>query len=183
MIQKNLSIIVLIILILSIAIGGYLLWLPKYQEFGNKKEELETKDERIKEREEHFVNLGKLSERLLGYKEEISKIETALPAEPSVAALFEFLKKTSFENGLFVKDTNIGELYSSSPKSPESPAERIQKMPFSVSFIGSYSSFKDFLSFIYQNSRLIEVKSIKFSSPLKEENLFTFDLGFETYSY
>jgi len=178
--QKNLSVIVIVVLSLLIIIGGYLLWLPKYQEFGNKKEELETKDQRIKEREEYLVNLGKLSERLSGYKEEISNIETALPIEPSIAALFEFLKKTSSENGLFIKDTNIGKLYSSSRKSP---AERIQKMPFSISFIGSYSSFKYFLSFIYQNSRLIEVKSIKFSSPAKGENLFTFDLGLETYAY
>ena len=180
MFQKNLSIIIIIVLSLLIVIGGYLIWWPRYQEFKDKKKELETKDQRIKEREEHLVNLGKLSEKLSGYQEEISKIETALSTEPSIAALFEFLKKTSSENGLLIKDTDIGGLYSSSPKSP---AERIQKMPFSVSFIGSYSSFKNFLSSLYQSSRLIEVKSIKFSAPGEKENFFTFDLGLETYAY
>lgn len=175
--QKNLSIIIIVVLSLLIVIGGYLIWWPRYQEFKDKKEELETKDERIKEREGYLVNLKNLSEKLSSYQEEISKIETALSTEPSIAALFEFLKKTSSENGLLIKDTDIGGLYS-----PKSSGEKIQKMPFSVSFIGSYSSFKNFLSSLYQSSRLIEAKSIKFSSPLKGENFFTFDLGLETYA-
>lgn len=180
--QKYLSIIILIALILLTALGGYFFWWPKYQEFSFKKQELESKDQAIKQREEYLVGLENLSKKLSENQEEVSKIETALPSQPSVAALFNFLQKASSENGLIMEDTNIGQLYNL-----EKTGQGIQNMPFEISFSGSYSSFKNFLSSIYQNSRLIEVSSIKFSSPEKTEkekgNLFTFDLELQPHAY
>lgn len=178
MIQKYLPIIVILVLILLIIAGGYFFCWPKYQQFSVKKQELETKDEEIKKREEYLAGLESLLEKLKSFEQEISKIETALPTQPSIAALFKFLQKTSSENGLILEDTNIGQLYNL-----EKTEGRVQKMPFSISLTGSYSSFKNFLSSLYQNSRLIEVKLISFSSPTEEEsNLFTFELTLETYA-
>jgi len=179
MIPKYIPIIVVILLLFVAAAGGYFFWWPKYQEFSLKKQEFEIKDESIKQREEYLANLENLSKKLLNYQEQISKIETALPDQVSVAAIFKFLQKISPENGLLIKDTNIGELYNL--KKTEAG---VQQMPFKMSFVGSYNSFKNFLSSVYQNSRLIDVESISFSSPKEEGgNLFTFELTLQTYAY
>jgi len=176
--QRPILIIIVGSLIL-LAIGGYFLWWPEYQEFGDKKLEVEREDAKIKQKEEYFSRLESFSDRLSGYNDELAKIDFALPSEPSIAALFIFFQKTISENGLILKDTNLGELFSSEIQG--TLEERIQKMPFSVSVTGSYPALKNFLSVIYRNTRLIEVNSISF--PSAEEGLFTFNLALETHAY
>jgi len=174
--QQIISIILVILLILLV-IGGYFVWLPKYQEFGNKKTELEGKDEEVKQRQEHLSELENISTKLLEYSSEVARINSALPTEPSAAAIFNFIQKASSENGLILLDTDIGGLYSLGAAA----VEKVQKMPFSISVSGSYPSFKNFLSSLYKNSRFVDVKTISFSAP--EKNLFTFDLELEVHSY
>lgn len=177
--QRPILIIIVGFLILLV-IGGYFLWWPKYQELGDKKLEVEGKDTEIRQKEEYLSKLEVFSDRLSGYSDELAEIDFALPTEPSIAALFIFFQKTSSENGLILKDTDLGELFSS--EAPKTPEERIQKMPFSISVTGSYPALKNFLSVVYKNTRLIEVNSISFSSP-EEKGLFIFNLALETHAY
>lgn len=177
--QRIISIIIIFFLILLFA-GGYFLWSPKYQEFGNKKAEVEGKDAEIKQKQERLSELEAISVKLSEYSNEVSKINSALPIEPSVAAIFNFIQKAASENGLILSDIDIGGLYSL-----EAGGERVQKMPFSISVLGSYSALKNFLSAIYKNSRLIEVKSISFASPGEEMKggLFIFNLNLQTHAH
>jgi len=183
--SKHTTLIILICLLILLTLGGYFLCWPKYQEFKGKKVEIETKDEEIGLKEEYLSNLEILSEKLSTYEEQLSKIDSALPEDPSVAALFNFFQKTSSENGLILTDIDVSELFSSgdSAQDQESSGERIQKMSFSLSVGGSYSAFKNFLSAVYKNSRLIEIKSISFSSSEEVKDLFDFSLNLETQFY
>jgi len=159
-------------------LGAYFLCWPRYQEFKEKKAEIETRDEDIKNKEEYLSKLEALSERLSEYDEELSKIDSALPFDASAAALFNFFQKTSSENGLILTGIDVSELFSS-----ERSEQRIQEMFFSLSVSGSYSAFKNFLSAVYRNSRLIEVKSINFPSSEEGIDLFNFNLSLETHAY
>jgi Tfp pilus assembly protein PilO len=178
--QRTIPIIIVSFLILLI-IGGYFLGWPKYQEFENKKLEVQGKDTEIKQKQEYLSKLEVFSDRLSEYSDELAEVDFALPIKPSIAALFIFFQKISSENGLIFKDTDLGGLFSS--ETTETPEERIQKMPFSISVMGSYPALKNFLSVVYKNTRLIEVNSISFSSPEEEEGLFTFNLALETHAY
>ena len=190
---KHIIFIVLICLLILSGLEGYFLLWPKYQEFKSKKAEMEIKDKEIEDREEYLSELEVFSNRLSEYSDELSKIDSALSEDPSVAALFNLIQKTSSESGLILTDIDVSGLFPS--KSPlqqsleqesleqESSEQRIQKMPFSISVSGSYSSFKNFLSTLYKNSRLIEVKFIGFSSSEEEKDLFEFNLNLETQSY
>ncbi len=60
------------------------------------------------------------------------------------------------------------------------PSLSLQKLTISLSLTGNYSNFKKFLQAIYRNAKIIEVKSISFSSP-QESDLFSIDLSLETY--
>ena len=179
MIKKYIPIIIILALIVLIALGGYFVWWPKYQEFSAKKKEIETKDEEIKRREEYLAKINSLSEELLNFEREVLKIKTALPSKISVAALFNFLERTGLENGLMMEETNIGEIYEI-----EKTEDNVQKMPLEISFTGSYPSFKNFLFSVYQSSRLIEVKSINFNYPLQEDSrLLVFKLELQSHFY
>lgn len=177
--QRFIPIIIIGILILLI-IGGYFLWWPKYQEFRNKRLEIEGKEADIRQKQEYFSKLEGFSNKLSEYTDEIVKVNSALPDDPSVAALFIFFQKISSENGLILENTDLGRLFS--PEALGVFDEEIKKMPFSVSVSGSYSALKNFLSAIYRNTRLVEVNSITFSYP-EEGGLFTFDLALETYTH
>lgn len=171
--------IVSVFLLFFIIIGGYLLWWPRYQDLRNVKLELGKKEKLFKEAEEHLSGLNAISNELEGYKEELAQIDSAFPTESSPPALFNFIRRTSAQNGLILKSMNL-QLASGQSK------EKIQKISFSVSVTGSYSSFKNFLSSIYKNTRLIEVNSISFSSAGEKEgesNLFTFSMALETQIY
>jgi len=196
--SKNIILIILVCLFALLASGGYFLCWPKYQEFDGRKTEIEIKNEEIRLREVYLSNLETSLEKLTAYSDQLFKIDSAVPTDPSIAALYVFSKKTLSENGLSLRENDLGELFSSESLTQEIPAqqsseqggltqqslkERIQEMPFSISVSGSYAAFKNFLFAIYRNSRLIEIKSISFSSPEEGTELFDFDLNLETQSY
>ncbi len=170
--------IIIIIILLALTSGGYFLWWPKYQEFKNKELELEMKDESIRQKEEYLSKLEGYINKLSEYANELSKIDTALSANPSKPALYNFILKTSAENGLILNSVDIGEI--------SSEEEGIQEIPLSISVSGSYAAFRNFLSVIYKNARLFEIDSIGFSSPEtteEEKKLFTFSLVLKARTY
>jgi len=170
--------IIIIIILLALALGGYFLWWPEYQEFKNNGLELEIKNENVRQKEEYLSKLEGHINKLSEHANELSKIDIALSTDPSKPTLYNFIMKTSAENGLILNSLNIGEV--------SSKEEGIQKIPLSISVSGSYAAFKNFLSVIYKNTRLFEIDSIGFSSPREteeEEKIFTFSLVLKTHAY
>lgn len=173
---KQIILAILVCLFALLALGGYFLCWPRYNEFQAKKSEIETKDEEIRLKEEYLSSLEAFSERLLTYSEQLSKIDSAFPVNPSPAVVFNFFQKASSENGLIITEIDMSKIEQSS-------GGRIQETSFSISVSGSYSAFKNFLSAIYASSRIIEVKSIRFSSDEEGRDLFDFNLELRTQSY
>ena len=169
--------IISILLLVLIILGGVFYWWPKYKEFRDLGIELKIKEEQVRQKEEYFAELRTIDERLEGYSEELAKIDSALPADPSIPALFNFIQQTSSENGLILEAINAPKISSLGGGS----GEKIQEISFSISFSGSYSAFKNFLSAIYGTARLIEVKSVKFSSPEEGGTIFNFILELKTH--
>lgn len=168
--------IISVCLLILLILGGVFLWLPKLQDFLDLRAELEKKEIELKQKEDYFAKLNSLSKQLEEYPEELAKIDSALPIDPSIPALFNFIQKVSSENGLILEKLDLGQISSSKKKTG------VKEISFSISVSGSYPAFKNFLSAIYQNARLIDTDSIKFSSP-EGEGLFIFDLTLATYSY
>jgi len=172
--------IISIIALILLGAGGYFFCWPKYQEFKQQGTLLEEKNRALEEKNNYYLKLETLSNRIDAYKEELDKINSALPAEPSLPVLFDFMQKTSMENGLILGDISSSKGAISSLRSGGNTG--IEKVSLSIFLSGSYSAFKNFLSAIYKNSRLIEVDSVSFSSPTEGE-LFDFNLSLETYVF
>ncbi|MDD2732109.1 MAG: type 4a pilus biogenesis protein PilO [Candidatus Pacebacteria bacterium] len=168
--------IISIVLIIVFALGAALLWWPKLQEILELRAELKLVNEEIKQREGYSAKLNTLNEKIREYPEELQKIDSAFPKEPSVPVLFNYIQKTSSENGLILDKISLGKMGLSSD------TQGLGEISFSVSVSGSYSALKNFLSAMNKTSRLIDINSIGFSSPDKSD-LFTFDISLKTYYY
>lgn len=185
MLIKKYAPIIFVLIAVGLIAGAYFLIWPKYQEFNLKKQEVGFTDEEFRIKEEYLLNIENNLKELSKYEEEVSKINSALPSDPSIAALLNYFQKESSQNGLILKTIDVSGLFTQAEAQ-----SKIQKMPFSLTVSGSYNSFKNFVLAVYKNTRLIGIKSIKFSSNYEEtekgitaKDLFEFDLEVETQSY
>lgn len=175
--NRILPIISVFIFLILIAVGVFIWW-PKYQEFEKLKLELKTKEEALIAKQEYFAKLNDIAQKLEEYEDSFAKIDSAMPDSISEPNLFNFIKNEGSSSGLILKKIGSAKTYAAQT---EGEKKEIQNITFSASVSGSYSDFKKFLSSIYQSARLIEVDSIKFSSPEKGTGPFQIDLTFLTH--
>ena len=158
-------------------IFGIIFIVPKYQELDRLWQNIERKEEEVAKRKEYLQGLRNTAEELKNYSEQLDKINFALPPEPDLPALFDFLQKAASQSGLFLK--------SISHSAPQPPSEigGVEETSVSLKISGSYSSLKEFVSnYLEVTSRLIEMESISFSSD-PEEGPREFDLTIKIHSY
>lgn len=166
----------LIFLLLSILVLGIVYFVrPKYQEFTDLRARVEEKKLELQNKKEYFSQLAELSQKLNEYEPQLTKIKSALPPEPRAYNLLEFFEKESSINGLILENVNLEGVTSIKDSD-------IKKISISLSLSGTYPSFKNLLSTIQNNARLIEVESISFSSPEKGQ-IFSLNLEIRTHSY
>lgn len=164
------------LLLLAILVGVLLLW-PNYQKLNNLWLQLERKETNLRYTEEYYNELSLLSERLKEFETELSKIDSALPSQPSLPSFYNFFQKTASENGLIL--TAIGN-FSTTPFKGKEEIKETSVGPIGLS--GSYSSLKNFLIALEENSRMIEIENLSFSSP-REGEIFDFKIALKIYSY
>ncbi|PIR71770.1 MAG: hypothetical protein COX89_01390 [Candidatus Nealsonbacteria bacterium CG_4_10_14_0_2_um_filter_37_10] len=173
--MKSRPFIIVVFLFLTLAMGIGLIW-PKYQELKFSEQRNEEKRAEIAGKEEYFQDLKKAAEALKNYQNQLSKIDSALPPDPGLEVLFNFLQKASSQSGLVLTDIK------SSVTSKIADLEGLKETELSLVVSGAYTSFKNFLSVLEMTARLIEVESISFSSSEKE-GLQKFNLKIKVYSY
>ena len=187
-------IILITIISLAVILLAFFVILPEYEALNSKNLQVEEKKSELKKINDYFEDLSLQNEELEKYELEIAKIDSALPDNPNMPSVFYFIQNTAEENGISLTAVDMG--YSRIKEATEqSKVLDIKENRFSISVIGSYSSFKDFLSVLEKSSRLIEIEEIYFSSFEKantttelivfspSEDIFSFDLEMKVYSY
>ena len=117
-----------------------------------------------------------MAEDLKNYQNQLAKIDSALPLDTDLPALFDFLQKASSQSGLILK--SISHL---DPK-PSPDFAQLKESEVSLTVSGVYASFKNFLSVLEVTARLIEAQAVSFSS-IPEEGPREFKLTIKVYSY
>lgn len=168
-------IIIGICFIIAILLGFFLVY-PKYQDLTILLKKSEQRKEELVHQEEYFSEINQLFEKLKDYEAETKKIDSALPEDPSLPALYDYLQAASSENGLVPASIEVG----SPAKSETSP--NIQELGISISVSGFYTALKNFISTLYKSARIIEVQTISFPSG-QEKSIFDFNLQLKTHSY
>jgi len=157
-----------VLLALAVAFGMILAW-PKYQEFQAQSSLVLGKRTDLETRQEYFKNLAESSSELNNYGPNLAKIESALPDDPKVSTLLDFLESSSMQAGLILKvvDYSFSADNQSTVSGQTPTGQPIQKnlKQFYVTFTlsGPYQSWKNFLSNIEKTSRMVEIESVQIS--------------------
>ena len=169
-------------MILTGLLTVFLLW-PKYQNLQQLSLRVQAKEMELKSKEDYYSHLKQTSRLLEGYREGLSKINSALPRNPSLASLFDYFQKISSQTGLLLE--KIGFESGSQPitQKEEQGLPSVKEMGLRLSLSGSYPDFKNFLSVIEKSARLFEVKNISFSVPTEEGEPFSFEVQIKTHRY
>jgi Tfp pilus assembly protein PilO len=168
--------IISILLLIILAVGAYIFLLPEYQKFSLLDSQLQAKESDLAQKKQDIIDMtADLNKVYSEYKDEAVAVNSVLPENISAPSLFNYMLKSSSENGLILEDVGWPRI---------SPSEDVQKAVFPITMTGSYGAFKNFLSATYKSGRLIEVESISLS-PVgkKNEDLFRFLLSLSVYGY
>lgn len=185
---------IIICLILSLTLGFFLLW-PQYQKFSDERWHVKEKEAERNNQEEYFAHVESLSKDLKGYGEQTSKILSALPSNPDVPALLNFIANASSQNGMNLEKitsfstSSVDQAKKTSETSSEKEAVTVSKAKeISINFNirGDYINFKNFISTLERNTRIIEVDSIslkKEATQTEGESLPSFSIKIKSYYY
>ncbi len=189
-------------LIVAIIIGIFFTF-PKYQEWLPLSKQITQLQSEITSQSAYFDSLKNTSDELKNYQDKVSKINSALPDNPSLSALSAFLNEKSSQNGLvlskFVKSATVKskdiqkEITSASAEegatetgltaSTEGNLE-IKETTIVLALTGPYFSFRNFLDDLEKSSRLIEIEEVSLSPASdKGEDIFNFNVRLKVYSY
>jgi len=149
-----------VILIIVLVVSFYLV-LPRYREFKELRSKITTREAELEAREEYFAQVRDTYQRLVENKENIEKIKSALPDEPSVPAMVYFLQEKTEESGMVLDGFNLQQ---AAPGTRAAQRTKVKKTGFSLKLKGTYKSFRVLLEKLEKSSRLIEVEDISFGS-------------------
>jgi Tfp pilus assembly protein PilO len=172
---KSIPLVIIISFALVLILGGLILW-PRFQDLRLLNRQIGEMQAQLQSQENYFSKLNDTKAEFKTYELELSKIDSALPDDPSLPSLLNFIQKACSQSGLVLK--------SISPFASSALEEKtqLQASQTSIQVSGPYSVFKNFLATLENSARLIEVENIAFSSP-QEENIINFNLKIKVTSY
>lgn len=181
------------IILFTILILIFFLVVPEYKTFKKLRVDLGEKKAEYNAEFDYYAEITKKYYELQNRKEDLEKVDNALPEDSNLGRIVYYFQKTASENGMIIKDLFL------SRSSATKDSGNINEIVFSIDLIGNYSSLGSFLSSLEKSDRIFEVTNISFGSgPSGEdfsgENLFgstqfqiqqtyTFTLQVKTHSY
>ena len=159
----------------------FFLVVPEYNTFGKLQIDLGEKKAEYQAKYDYYSSIDKIFYELQNRKDEIVKIDNALPENSDLGEIIYFLQETAKSNGLIVKDLFLSKS-SLSTSQNNTKINSVKDITFSMSVLGDYISLQDFILSLEKSSRIFEVTNISFSSA-SGSSLQSFSLQIKTYSY
>ena len=126
-------------------------------------------------------------------KDDLARIDEAMPQSQQAAELIAFFESLSGRNGLVLKNIELSEKIDAkiaeAPGQPrpgagiQAPTKQsgsVREFPIIMSMLGTYDSFKNFLEALEKNLRLVDMDSLSFSAT-GATDLFSYNLKLKTY--
>jgi Tfp pilus assembly protein PilO len=185
-------VITIILLFGAVVVGSFYL-LPEWRNFREFRGEAQELREISAELDLLTENRDELLSRINSIsKDDLRRIDQALPTGPQSAEFLVLLEKLASKNNLALRRVDLvsaaalgATVSGGQPRPGGSPTKSIKnggiaEFPVGISLGGSYEAFKGFLSDLEQNLRTIDVTDISFTSP---EKINTFDFGIKAKTY
>lgn len=179
-------ILIALLLLIAILFGFYLL-APQYKLFKELQASLGEKQAEYNSQFDYFSQITKVYNDIESRKEDIAKVDDALPTDPNFGKLVFFFQKKAGENGLIIKDLFLS-------KSSVQKGSDIKETVISLDLMGSYSSLGGLIGSLEKSARILEVASISFGSgslqasslnlaQFQSQQTYLFRMEVKTYSY
>jgi Tfp pilus assembly protein PilO len=144
---------------------------PKQKSIALLNSEISLKRSEFEAWQDYLKRIPEIYLSLMNYQEELSKIDMALPEDPSLPTFFNFLQKIASQSGLLLEHIGLAKV---------SEEGELKKWTFDLKVKGDYPSFKSLLSNLERSARLIKVEKISFTS-LQEPISFSLIISFFSY--
>ncbi|MCX6720937.1 MAG: type 4a pilus biogenesis protein PilO [Candidatus Staskawiczbacteria bacterium] len=157
---------------------------PEYNIFVKLRNDLAEKTAEYNAQYDYYAAIDKVYFDLQGQKEDLKKVDDALPQDPALAKLVYYLQDTAKQNGLMVKDLYLSKTSSGSQQS--GTVNQVREVVFSTDLLGSYAALESFLKALEKSVRIFEVTSISFGSGPQSKSTGapqSFSLQIKTFSY
>ena len=154
----------------------FILVLPAYNDLNDLNNRIFEKKTSLQSQQEYFEELKGIEERIEGQEESFEKIKSAIPEGSDLANLMNYFQRSASKAGVSMEGISPAMVASTQEK-------KVHASKVNLVIAGEYPSFKDFLSIIEKSSRLIEVEDIGFQSPVKEGDMFSFNISTRVYYY
>ena len=124
-------------------------------------------------------------------KEDLTRIDEALPKDQQAAQLLAFFEGLSGRSGLVLKSIELSEKIEVKAETPGQPrpglgvvppksSGPVREFPITMNMLGTYDSFKNFLGTLENNLRIVDVDNLNFSVT-GTADLFSFNIKLKTY--
>ncbi len=142
-------------------------------------------DELIKNRDALIDAINSIS------KSDLDRIDRSLPRGPQTAEFLVILDKIAAENRIALKNIDLTPPSAPQAISPGQPrpatspqtlksSGSFQELPISLATVGSYEAFKNFLTSLEKNIRIIDLQNVSFGAPDQNNNI-NFSVKAKTY--
>lgn len=156
---------IIIIFLVIAAVLAFLFVAPKYQEYHQLQARIREKEAKFSGESIYFARISDILAGLESRLGVLDKIQSALPADVSVAPLVDFLQKKGSENGISITSVVFSQLSGLAlGQIPQASVPgQAKDILFTVNATGSYQGLKGFLMAMDNSARLFEMESVSFS--------------------
>ncbi|MDP2735195.1 MAG: type 4a pilus biogenesis protein PilO [bacterium] len=159
----------------AVGIGTVFTW-PSWQDYQLLATQLRERQQELENREAYYADLREIAERLSEFPEELAKVEAAIPDDPGLPSLYDFMQSEAALSGMNLR--TISALIDSKGEG----VQEMQVIPVTLELSGSYGAAKEFLSRLKVASRMTSLQSLNVSGA-QESGLFNVTLQLHAYSY
>lgn len=174
----------ILLLIISGLIVVFLLF-PQYQNYKILNKELSLKREELSSKNEYFNSIHATKQILDGKKDDLSKIDNALPLDPDPVIVLLSIQKKASDNGVVITKVNSLSVEDGNKRgvkgSFSGEKNSFRKIKISLSLAGSYESIVNFISSLEKDPRIINIEEMSILSNKKNKNSMDLEIKVESY--
>jgi len=158
----------------AVSIGTLFSW-PAWQDYQIARSQVKDRELELSNRETYFQDLRQASDTLEEYPAELAKVEAAIPDNPKLPSLYDFLQQEAAFSGL-----SLGSI--SAVIEQGERTQEVKVIPVTLELVGSYSAMKEFLSRLLVSSRFSSLQSLNIAGST-QPGTFIATVQLHAYSY
>ena len=177
--------IVIALILFIILLLIFFLVAPEYNKFKFLQSELGIKKAEYNAEFEYYSEITRNYYDLENRKDDIKKIDSALPSDPNLGKLIYYLQDQSTKSGLVLKNLFL------TKSSVSSTEAGVKNLSFSLNIVGNYAALENFISSLEKSARLFEITNVSFNSgslsdgeaQFQSQSIFSFGMQINTHIY